>query len=213
MSTNIYHYSSNTNEYIGQSLAVNDPIDGTPLIPAFATDKPLPILSANQVAVFDTVSNSWSAVDDYRGYIGFDATGVEQKITKLGIAPDPTWTTTKPFILSEAQKLKRDEIRTAFQAAAALPVTDVTGNTWNGGYDSAIKIDAAKRMAQLNSSANVTLYDINNVAHVLTIADAASLILAIGADYQTKFAAKQNFMLQVDAAASQADLDAIVVIF
>jgi len=211
MSTNIYHYSPNTNEYIGQSFAANDPIDGKPLIPAFATDK-LPIdSSVNQATIWDGAN--WVLADDYRGQTFYDASGGIHVINDLGVSPDPAWTTTKPFILPEAQEAKLDEIRTAFQAAADLPFTDVNGITWNGGYDSAMRMDAAKRMAQLNSAMDVTFYDINNAAHTLLIADAESVVLAIGADYQTKFAAKQGFMLQVDAAASQADLDAITISF
>ena len=119
-----------------------------------------------------------------------------------------------PFNLTHAQALKKQQIRAAFTTAAALPVTDANGIIWDGGYDSALKLDAAKRMAELAALTNVTLFDSTNTAQTLTIAQANTVILAIGADYQTKFTTKQSLMAQVDAlatTATQADLDAIII--
>ena len=122
----------------------------------------------------------------------------------------------QPFVLADAKSIKHSEIRTAFNTAALLPVTDSNGIHWSGGYDSAMKIDAAKRMAELAGLTEVTLFDDANVEHVLNMADAALVILTVGADYQTKFAHKQALMVAVDGlpnTAIQADIDAIVVAF
>jgi hypothetical protein len=208
---NIYHYNPVTKEYIGQSVADLDPIDKQPLIPAFATDIAPPTQGANQVAQWDGAA--WVLVDDYRGQVFYDATGVEHKIDSLGVAPDPAWTTTKPFILDEAKNIKKQQIRTAFTASASQPVTDANSITWDGGYDSALKLDAARRMAELAGQTTVTFYDASNAPHDLALADAAAVVLTLGADYQAKFAAKQALMAQVDAlpnTATQSDIDAII---
>lgn len=120
------------------------------------------------------------------------------------------------FDLSAAKNAKHNDIRTAFNAAAVLPITDANSNVWSGGFDSALKIDAAKRMAEMAGATTVSLFDDANVEHVLSIAEADVVILTLGAHYQTKFAQKQALMTAVDAldeTATQADLDAIVVVF
>lgn len=212
--TTIYHYSAINGELTGQSEADNDPIDDLPLIPALATTVTPPVAGANEKAVFN--ANAWDLVDDFRGWIGFDLLGNEQPIRELGIAPDATWNTTIPFILANAQEVKRGDIRTAFNTAELLPVTDTNSTTWSGGFNSALKMDAAKRMAQLAGFTQLSLFDLANVEHVLTVEAAEVVVLTVGADYQTKFAQKQALMVAVDAlpnTATQADIDAIVVAF
>ena len=120
------------------------------------------------------------------------------------------------FVLADAKNIKHSEIRSAFNTAALLPVTDSNGIAWSGGFDSAMKMDAAKRMAELAGLTEVALFDDANAEHVLNMADAAQVILTVGAVYQTKFAHKQALMVAVDVlpeTATQADIDAIVVTF
>ncbi len=73
-----------------------------------------------------------------------------------------------------------------------------------------MKLDAAIRLAELAGATDVTLYDITNAGHLLPLADAKAVVLAIGDYVQTQFAKKQQLMLDIDAAADQASLDAIV---
>ena len=54
-------------------------------------------------------------------------------------------------------------------------------------------------MAETAGLTTVTLHDISNASHELTIAEAKQVALAIGLDYQTKLAAKQARMRDVDA--------------
>lgn len=105
--------------------------------------------------------------------------------------------------------IKRNEIRTAFEAVEDDPVT-VNAIEWNGGYDSALKLDGAKRMAELSGLSNVVFYDVNNVAHTLTIAEANPIITAVGSAYQTHFAHKQDLMIAIDNATTLEELDGIV---
>ena len=102
-----------------------------------------------------------------------------------------------PFVFGDAKNIKHGEIRVEFNYAAVLPVTDTSGTDWSGGFDSALKMDAAKRMAQMAGLTSVELFDAANVAHNLTLAEAEAVILTVGADYQTKFAQKQALMTAV----------------
>lgn len=129
------------------------------------------------------------------------------------ITPLEAVATLNTFVLSDSKAVKRDEIHAAFAIAAALPVTDINSIVWSGGFDSAIKMDAAKRMAELAALTSVALFDADNVQHDLTIAEAEAVILVVGADYQTKFATKQALMVAVEAATTEAGLDAVVVSF
>ncbi|MEW4983057.1 MAG: hypothetical protein AB1Y26_07480 [Cycloclasticus sp.] len=120
------------------------------------------------------------------------------------------------FVIGDAKNIKHSEIRTAFNTGSVLPVTDANSDVWSGGFDSALKIDAAKRMAEMAGLTAVSIFDAANVEHALSLAEADVVILTLGADYQTKFAQKQALMTAVDAlgeTATQADLDAIVVAF
>lgn len=121
-----------------------------------------------------------------------------------------------PFDVAASLNTKRGEIRAAFNTAAILPVTDEGGTAWSGGYDSALKLDAAKRMAEMAGLAQVSLFDAANVEHVLSLSDAEVVILTVGADYQAKFSHKQALMTAVDTlpnTAAQSDVDAIAVEF
>jgi len=121
-----------------------------------------------------------------------------------------------PFVLADAIQQKYNEIRAAFKMAISLPITDASGVIWDGGYDSALKIDAAKRLAVLAGQTTLDIYDKNNNAHNLSLSDVDNIVLLIGDDYQTKFKKKQAFMNQVDAlpgTSTQADIDGIVISF
>lgn len=104
---------------------------------------------------------------------------------------------------------KKSGIRSDF---AVVALDNVVHNliTWNGGYDSAIKLDAAKRFAELNSLTTVDFFDINNVSNTLTIVEADEVIKAVAADYQSKFTIKQSAFVDIDNAVDQDALDLIV---
>lgn len=111
--------------------------------------------------------------------------------------------------LNNAKDPKRNEIRTAFEAVENSPV-EVNTVFWNGGYESAQKLDGAKRMAEMLSQTSVTFYDVDNIGHTLTILEAEVIITTIGMDYQTKFTNKQTKMVAIDNATTLEELDGIV---
>ena len=87
----------------------------------------------------------------------------------------------------ELQIQKRNEIRSAYQKAADDPVIAID-ITWNGGMDSAMKLDGAKRLAELCGQDHVTFYDVDNIAHSLTMGQADELIKEVGIAFQTALA-------------------------
>lgn len=83
----IFHYHRTTGECLGQGVADPDPLqEGQWLIPAFATAVAPPHAGPNEAAVFDTATDRWSAVADFRGQTYWLADGSEHRISELGVS-------------------------------------------------------------------------------------------------------------------------------
>lgn len=110
--------------------------------------------------------------------------------------------------LSDLKDAKYNEIRDAYNIAADMPVTALSA-TWNGGFDSAIKLDAAKRLSESAGASGVRFYDIDNVAHDLSFADALTVCIAVAVAYQTALGNKQTKFAAIKAATTKAQVNAI----
>ena len=110
--------------------------------------------------------------------------------------------------LVERKLEKKAEISASLESHENEPVESLTF-TWNGGYESAMKLDAAKRMSELSGLTEVTFFDVDNQPHVLSLADATTVILTIGAKYQSDFQKKQALYQQIEDATTIEELDAI----
>ncbi|MDD3012629.1 MAG: tail fiber assembly protein [Candidatus Gastranaerophilales bacterium] len=88
----IYNYNSMTKEYIGESIADENPLEeGVFLLPANATFLQPPNIAENEVAVFE--NDLWIIKADYRGGTFYSKTTKEPKvISEIGIQPDDTMT-------------------------------------------------------------------------------------------------------------------------
>lgn len=111
-------------------------------------------------------------------------------------------------IMDALKAEKKAEIKAAFIDASNADVTDDNNNTWNGGFDSAMKLDAAKRLAETIGSPTVTFFDVDNQAHMLSIADATDVVLAVSNVFQAALAQKQNLYDEINDATTVAQLDA-----
>lgn len=89
---------------------------------------------------------------------------------------------------------KKEEIRRDAELTYNVSVTDVDGNEWNGGFDSALKIKSVADMAEFIGETEIGIYDINNTEHVVTLTKAKEVAAEIGAAFQVKLAAKQTAM-------------------
>jgi hypothetical protein len=110
--------------------------------------------------------------------------------------------------LSVAKNKKREEIKQAFATEELQPVESLTIQ-WNGGYDSALKMDGAKRMAEMMTLNSVEFYDVNNIGHDLSIPDAETVITGVGVVYQVLFQKKQSLYQQIDSVTTVGELDGI----
>lgn len=110
--------------------------------------------------------------------------------------------------LAEVKAIKSNEIREAYSLDSVKPVLHNTIN-WHGGFESAQKLDSAKRLSESAGLTTVTFYDVTNRAHVLTMEQAQSVIAAVAVDYQTKLAEKQSLMVAIDEATTISDVNLI----
>ena len=134
-----------------------------------------------------------------------------------GISTDIGWsydgTTFSPhappvLTLDQVKNNKKSVIRAAFEAAANANIT-VAGVIYQGGYDKAMRLDAARRLAELNVQTTVIFYPLDNVGRTVTMAVAAQIVTAISLAYQTEFARKQARMVAIDAALNTADVEVV----
>lgn len=129
---------------------------------------------------------------------------VEGEIVK--VAPTPK---TPAELLKEAKVAKRVEIRKAYDEAAIAPV-DALEKTWDGGFESAIKLDAAMRLSQAAGAEGVVFFDATNLPHPLGFDDALQVCIAVAVAYQTTLAKKQDLYAQIDAATTVKKVEAIL---
>lgn len=114
-----------------------------------------------------------------------------------GGIPEPEFTDIE--LLANAKETKRNVIREEFEINSNVPVV-VNQISYHGGFDSAIKLDAAKRLSEAAGAIEVTFYDVGNTGHILSLVDAQNVITVIGAKYQNDFGVKQARMVAVENA-------------
>ena len=86
----IYNYNPATNEFLNETIALNDPIENLPLVPANATliNNDL-IPQKNKAIVFNRDSQKWEYVDDFRNTVlANKQTGQNYTIEKLNENPE-----------------------------------------------------------------------------------------------------------------------------
>lgn len=115
---------------------------------------------------------------------------------------------TNEDLLKQAKVSTSRTIRASFESAVNTPVL-IHSAEWNGGMDSALSIDGAIRLAEQAGATDITLFDAANNDHLVDIATGKTIAAAIGIDYQTKFAQKQQLMRAIASASTETELDAI----
>lgn len=100
--------------------------------------------------------------------------------------------------LDSAKLDKKTHMIVKFNEVSVEPVI-VNSITYNGGFDSALKLDGAKRLAELAKLTEVVFFDTSNQPHTLTIAEANFVILSISVKYQTDFAKVQGKKVLIDS--------------
>ena len=109
------------------------------------------------------------------------------------------------YELENAKRAKRKEIKWWMDNVEESTL-EVLGITWHAGYNSGQRLDGARRLSMEAGMTHVGFSDVDNVYHNLTIAEATQVVMAIGQDFQTKFAQQQAWKIQTDNATSIAEL-------
>lgn len=123
-----------------------------------------------------------------------------------GNIPEPEFTEAE--LLNNAKELKRQSIRTAFEVESNTPVM-VGTVSYHGGFESAMKLDAARRLSEAAGMTEAVFFDTSNIPHTLTLAEAQSVVTTIGAKYQSDFGKKQSLMVAVDSAITIQEVEII----
>ena len=113
------------------------------------------------------------------------------------------------YELAYAKKDRKKELR-FWLADVDEQVVTVNGVDFHAGYDSGMRLDAARRLAELAGLTEVTFTDTSNSPHTYSLADAAYIVLMVASDYQTKFQQKQAWAIEIDEATTIAELPVIV---
>jgi len=168
------------------------------------------IISAYEISLYDNYAQVGRT--KYYGGIGSATHSLIDNVS-IPYGQATWWNYNTTFELTayglEQMKLqKQDQIRNAFAENENNPV-DSSGQTWNGGYESALKLDAAKRVAELTGNTSVTFFDIDNIGHVFNLADAETVVIDVGMVYETLFHQKQALFADIEAATNRAELEAI----
>lgn len=93
----IYHYVALTGEYLHQTTARLDPLEGKPLIPRLATHVPPPKGQPGYARCW--IDGGWQQVEDRRGEVLYSTAGGERRewaeLGPIPLGPDG-WTTHAP---------------------------------------------------------------------------------------------------------------------
>lgn len=181
---NVYHYDAETGEFVGATIAQEDPKDpGKYLVPANATVDAPPAPAENQSAVFR--NGTWSKVADYRGTKYYDAEGVEHTIHTLGKTVPVDATTTPPpgpdYVLQAgawvpapitSEQVNQERTR-RLAAGAIVGVTGhgdvaVQGRPQDIDNLNALALAATLRLQNGDAAHLTTFRDRDNVDHDLT---------------------------------------------
>ncbi|SEG14296.1 hypothetical protein [Marinobacterium lutimaris] len=100
----------------------------------------------------------------------------------------------KPLTVEQVLQLHQEQVRNDAEASYRESVTFGDGSAWNGGFDSAMAINGEVQLQEFDGATTVTLFDINNDPHTLTLAEGKAVAAAVGAQYRIRFAAKQSAM-------------------
>lgn len=110
--------------------------------------------------------------------------------------------------LENSKQDKSNEIKNDFlkQEKENVLIGDVE---YQGGYDSAIKLDSAKRLSESAGLETVVFYDAENAGHELSLTDANIIVLQIAGKYQKDFGKYQTLKVDIAKATTVNEVEII----
>lgn len=109
--------------------------------------------------------------------------------------------------LEELKTTKINEVK-AIDEKASVTINDIT---YNGGDSSASAIAGAVQLAQALGELDVKLWDINNTIATYTFDEAMAISAQIAKTYRDTQFAKYEKIVEINACATFAELDAVVI--
>ena len=160
---------------------------------------------ANKINLIDCVEELTQKQIAMRGdiFVYFDT---KKDVEKNIIDEAKMLQSSKELELSRGEK--NTEIKNAFLAQEVENV-NIDGVNYQGGYESAIKLDSAKRLSESAGFETVTFYDAENSEHELSIADANMIAIRVAGKYQDDFKKYQTLKVQIKNAKTIAEIESI----
>lgn len=209
MEKTIFNYDSATGEFTGKSKADSSPLEpGIYLIPANATEIPVPETGEHEAAVFR--DGAWSVQPDWRGCVLYSTTD-GSPVTVSEIGPRPGGTTEMPrpseqHVLEGGEwkvdeALKRAAILAAKKAERqaivdAIVVTVLSGKVFDGNEEAQSRMSRAIQIAEIAGITSTTWVLANNVPTVVTLPELKEALVlsmqAMGAVWAMPYEAQND---------------------
>ena len=212
----IYNFDSNTMEFLSSETCDLDPIEGLPMIPAFATDiKPMAKPGKNKVRIFE--DNKWIVISDYRGQVfdihthdmrEYNILGeLPENVTNLTPKPNSVFESGKWITkLSIAAKNKKDELLMIFQRQLSNKfISTINIPTKITLFD----IQGVSVLLDLNKT-EYKFVDCDYVIHTLTPNELLSLYDEMIFIYDTYYMKLIGLLEEVDAASTNTKIATIL---
>lgn len=212
----IYHYNPATKEYIGPEQAKKSPLDDMWLVPAYATMVEPPVVSGNEVAVWE--GEAWEVKEDHRGNVVYDKiTAQPSVIDKIGPIPDshtesipcpyPIWSGSQwTTNIEQACNGKLSELA-AYRYSKETAGITVNGSKIKTDRESQAMLTGAKAYSDLNESATIDWKGENGWVRI----DRAAILAisqAVAAHVQECFSNEKVHAEAIAALSTIADIEA-----
>ena len=160
---------------------------------------------ANEINLIDCVEELTQKQIVMRGdvYVYFDT---KKDVEKNIIDEAKMLQSSKELELSRGEK--NTEIKNAFLAQEVENV-NIDGVNYQGGYESAIKLDSAKRLSESAGFETITFYDADNIGHDLSIDDANLIVIRVAGKYQDDLKKYQSLKVEIKNAKTKEEIEAI----
>ena len=203
----IYHYSFE-GEYVGESVADLDPLEGKPLIPSHATTIAPPDAQAGKARVFD--GTSWALVTDNRGiWYTLDRTEIELELI-ADVVPVGATRALPPKSLAVVKTERAAFIDSEYERVNQLPISYL-GNTFQADNKStALMTSALAILTSVGGTVGTSWWDIDNAPVAFTYAQFVGLGVMIFQRGQPYFANKRAKKDLINAATTVEEVEAVV---
>lgn len=110
--------------------------------------------------------------------------------------------------LIDAKNQKKQELQTKFNQVSVEPVT-INDISYYGGYESAQKLDAKRRLIVESGDTEVKYFDTDRVYHRHTLQEALNVCVAIAMKYEADLEHYNNKLKEVDSKLKVSTVQAI----